>query len=272
MRQDFVVNMEVPNNSAISNLHYIAPFVQNNTAAASKQAGICENSCMNNNLFLAYSALYDEFKVDSVKCYFSGITTYGVGGDQPAISICSAWDRKFNSRDLHTGNRPTPANIETLPSASVRRYVNNSRVNFVRSCYASDISERCTFQDTDRFDTTMGTSATGWPNAQSLLTSAAFGGSAYGCFNPVLMLAAALPSTNTTGAAVNNRFFCTMIVQATFRNPKYSSQASNKSILTGEEIQKQDTKVADEENFEQIDGEPITHEDTLLDIPKISVS
>lgn len=272
MRQDFVVNMEVPNNSIISNLHYIAPFCENVTAAATRESGICENSCMNNNLFLAYSALYDEFKVDSVKTYFSGITTYGVGGDQPAISICSAWDRKFNYRDLYTGNRPTAANIETLPSASVRRYVNNSRVNFIRSCYASDINERTSFQDTDRYTNTISPQSSGWANSQNFISSPSWGSPAAGCFSPVLMVAAALPSTNTTGASVNNRFFCTMIVQVTFRNPKYSSQASNKSILTGQELPEQDTKVADEEKYESIDGEPITHEDTLLDIPKISVS
>lgn len=259
----------IPAGSNASGIAYINPFVNNTTAAANLQPlAFLANSIT--NVFDIYHRLYDQFKIDRVGIKLTGVDVIGNGGQVGAIRVCMAWDRNSSARDFFTGNRIMINDLINMPGAQMRLFTNNSRVQMWSSVSASDLAERSTFMDTDYVQYTLNSVNTGWANDQALETVNPFQNNLWPGFLPTCYIAIALPVINNTGNAIPINLFADLYCTVTFRNPKFTQQATAKAM--GIELEQEKTitlsstgdfPVEAKLDVEQPDG-TIVREDTLL--------
>lgn len=258
-RNDTRLTLQVANGSNVSELAFLAPMVQNVSAAP--LATLLNQSIVTNPLYRIYRGLYEQVKVDRVVWYITGMTSIGANGDQPALRVMSAIDRDFNMRDLNQNNRWNTQQILNASTGVDRVYTNNSKVKLARYAIASDMAERSSWTDTDLDIVDMTAAITGLPANQQFMAPYTWrnNGSA---FCPMLALICSIPDNNTTGNPIPIRFFIQTIVTVSFRNPK--GVAQSEAGRAREEAQKLQTEMAatqepiNWQEFEQPDPVNIT--------------
>lgn len=174
-------------------------------------------------IFDAYANLFDEVKIDGIKCQFSITSPIGGAATIPSCSVISVVDRRANSAEVNPAANefPTLANMLSYSSVSVRDCVTNSVAKVSRSVWASDLVEKCQFQDSN-FSA---------PAANTKYTDAFYAAS----YNPnffcpaVYFCVADLPAP-AQGQTASINYRCQMYAYVTFRNPKYAPSASAKNV------------------------------------------
>lgn len=260
----------IPNGSNVSGIATINPFVNNTTAAANAQP-LAFLAHSFTNVYDIYHRLYDQVKIDRVGIKLTGVDIIGNGGQVGAIRVAIAWDRNTSARDFYTGNRILINELINMPGAQMRLFTNNSRVQMWSSVSASDLTERSSFMDSDYVTYTLSSATTGWQNDQTLETLNPFSlHSAWSGFFPTCYIAVALPINNATGNAIPINLYADIYCTVTFRNPKFTQQATAKSMGIDLEQEKTitlsstgDFPVEAKLDVDQPDG-TIVREDTLI--------
>lgn len=207
-----------------TNVSLICPYVQSSQGASGAspwdKKTIMQAGAFNSELFEAYRGLYDEVKLNSMSV--SVAVTNQVGGNSnPDVTIVSGFDRKFTKVD-YVDHIPNVGQLSANGSCVRRTFVNNQVAKAYRSCWASDLGEKCTFTDTDAVTDTFAINYAGGltgTNAHTVLASWSSAGANVNYFCPCFMFGfessanMAADSLVTTMLDIRYNF--------TFRNPKY---------------------------------------------------
>lgn len=209
------------------------------------------------DLFRAYAALFDEVKFDGMKVKAAVIDTIGAGGNFTGVTVASVIERLCQKEDVP----PNSTNMNQWSSYSFRNVINNSVAKISRSVWATDLSERIQFVDTELAATGQGTPVAAPGNCLRAWRDGSVGSS---WFKPAIYLTAT-PAT----AAANPRtitMFVEVVGYFTFRCPKYSTSGSSKQAEDFAKLvaETRDAQV-DDEGFDRL-----VHEDTLLDMPNMT--
>lgn len=258
-RNDSRLTLQVPNGSNVSELAFMAPMVQNVSAAP--LSTLLNQSIINNPLYTVYRGLYEQVKVERVVWYITGMTSIGANGDQPALRVMTAIDRDFNVRDLYQNERWNTQDVLNASTGVDRIYTNNSKVKLARYAIASDMQERSSWVDTDLTNVDLNRQISGLAVNQQF-TAPFNWNSVGGYFCPMLALICSIPENNTTGNPIPIRFFIQTVATLSFRNPK--GVAQSEAGKAREEAQKLQTEMAatqepiNWQEFEQPDPVNIT--------------
>lgn len=100
------------------------------------------SSALTSELYRTYCNLYDEVQCIGMKVRLSFTNAIGAA-TLPAIKVHSCWDRRFG----HGEAVPTVAEIRKSASYMPASAINNSVCKMQRSCYQSDLIEKCQWHD-----------------------------------------------------------------------------------------------------------------------------
>lgn len=99
-------------------------------------------SALNSELYRTYCSLYDEVQCIGMKVRLSFTNAVGAA-TLPAIKVHSCWDRRFGYGEVN----PTVDEILKAASYLPASAINNSVCKMQRSCYQSDLIEKCQWHD-----------------------------------------------------------------------------------------------------------------------------
>lgn len=176
-------------------------------------------------IFNSYANLFDELKVDGIKCQFSITSPVGGAATIPSCSIISVVDRRANRMEVQPGigsQMPSVVDMLSYSSVSVRDCLTNSVAKVSRSIWASDLIEKCQFMDSS-YD-----SPSASPGVKYVSAYSNAGGNP-NFFCPAVYFAVSdlpAPGQGQTGS-INYRI--QMYAYLTFRNPKYAPSSSSKN-------------------------------------------
>lgn len=194
-------------------------------------------------LFNTYANLFDEVKIDGMRASINMVDAFGQGATYSAIKIGSVIDRLCKIKDTH----PTFAEMSNWSTFYNRIILNNGKAFQKRAVWASDLTERITFHDSDitTQSNPVGTALVSW-------RTDSFTG-----FAPAIFFAVQLPVVNNTGANVVIHALADITFWVTFRNPKCSVTSVSKAAemdrldIDAEVDMAQEKKVSNEdESFE----------------------
>lgn len=208
-------------------------------------------------LFQAYAGLFDEVKFDGMKVKAAVVDTIGAGGAYAGVTVASVIERNCNKEDIP----PNSQNMNQWSSYSFRNVINNSVAKITRSIWATDLSERIQFVDSELANTGAGTAVLAPGNCLRAWRDGSVSGS---WFKPAIYLTAT-PS-NQTAALRTIVFMVEVVAYFTFRCPKYTSSGSSKQA---EDF----SKLLDTTKDDQVDDQSfdrLLRDDTLMDIPVTS--
>lgn len=243
-------------------MHIVSPFVVNITPAATQESTFFTHWLAGDTLFRTYSNLYDQMKIEKLGYKFTAIDTIGNGGQLGAVRMICAWDRYSNYRELYTGQRPLVQNLMMMAGTRSAMFANNSRVKMYVTVRPSDLQERSMWFDVDPVEYQVQAASMGIANNQNFRTLAPWTltGSS-GPFFPCLYVALYSPIANGTAAAIPINIMMDTYCTVSFRNPKYSYEATNRALP--QQITVDLGKQPEEGDIEM---EPIHREDTLIDL------
>lgn len=257
------VPFSIANGNYYSNMFIINPFVINITPAATRENDVYNIFLANDALFRTYCSLYDQMKIERIGYKFTAIDTVGAGGQLGAVRLVCAWDRCGYFRDLYTGNRPQVNNLVYMAGTRSAMFANNSRVKMYVQLRPSDLQERSSWFDVDPVELTVTAASSGFANNQIFRASPPFAAQGSpGNFFPTLYCALYSPIQNGTGNAIPINIMLDIYCTVSFRNPKYSYEATSSKALP-QEVTLNLGKEPDEDAQEM---ELIHREDTLIDL------
>ncbi|ASU55894.1 putative capsid protein [Hudisavirus runais] len=209
-----LVTLTVPANTIDSNVLTSSPFYHSTTGAPLAVCG-----AVSQNLYLAYTNLYDQVKCDGVVSNLSVVTPIGGTGATAALQVVMAYDRAGTREELLNSDASQPGlsvgRLFNFSSAVSRSAINNSVAKMSRSCWASDIQERTQFHDSTVFVSAASNQDRDYAASASKVSY----------FAPMVMvgvrLAAAAPTSATTVQVLLEQVY-----YFTFRQPKYGGDPS----------------------------------------------
>lgn len=110
----------------------IDPFVDSSSYA----------SAMNSQLYRTYCGLYDEVQCIGMKVRLSFTNAVGAA-TLPAIKVHSCWDRRYGYGEAVPSYEDIVKSASYMPASAI----NNSVCKMQRSCYQSDLIEKCQWHD-----------------------------------------------------------------------------------------------------------------------------
>lgn len=256
------VPFSIANGANYSNMFIINPFVINQTPAATRMPEIYNHYLADDMLFRTYCSLYDQMKIEKVGYKFTAIDTIGNGGNLGAVRLVCGWDRHGYYRDLYTGQRPLVNNLVYMAGTRSAMFANNSRVKMYVQLTPSDLQERSTWFDVDPADIQVTAAASGWANPQTFHASPPFVQLAGPAFFPTLYCALFSPIANGTGNAIPINIMLDIYCTVSFRNPKYSYEATSSKALPKEVTVNLGTPPEEQDQ----EMEVLHREDTLIDL------
>lgn len=246
----FDFSIPVPGNTQDSSVTLFHPWGRQHNAVGAP-FGVQRNA-----LYQAYCALYEEVKCEGMKLNFSCTSTVP-DATHPAATFYTATDRSFSVSEMSRAF-PTLANLMTYGSLQATSAINNSVPKFTRRIYASDLTEKTTFLDTDYSDHNL-TIDGGAAVAVTCNDAWAAGGANSIAFSPALFIGVHTNSP-VQAAGESYSFHVEGNFYFTFRTPKFGGSA-NRQIAAAEPQSKRvhfDPEIPD--------TEVIQREDTLLDM------
>lgn len=202
----------------------VTPFFQNTTT---NNPSSCIGSLLSNPLYLQYTKLYDEVKINGMVVK---MTIASIVGDStnPSVSVHTMFDRKGCYDDVSTsGAFPTGQRIKLSSSYMTKTFVNNSVCVTSRKCFAGDFIEKYTFHDctVDETPTSRNIQGAG-TNTIVEKSWISTNGNVNG-FCPTFYLHLTRPVLSTAGSA---NVQLNIMYYVTFRNPKYGIAAGAKGV------------------------------------------
>lgn len=95
-------------------------------------------SALNSELYQKYAGLYEDVKCIGARVKLAILTPIGTP-TVPSVRVISAWDRRWH----HGEEFPLAAQLAAQGSAHAFTAINNSVAKVTRSCWASDLIEKC---------------------------------------------------------------------------------------------------------------------------------
>lgn len=224
------ITITVPQNQVYSYMATIFPWINtlNNNANASAPVTHLTNQqslgVVQNPIYQSYADLFDEVKCDGFTLTASCTSPIGAGQNVTGLLIGTSVDRSLTPIDIV----PTANVARTSASWWGRVAVNNSIPRIRRAIWASDMSERTNFTDSDY------TFVTGVGNTALNQIATNFPPNFW---RPAMHLGVCLPLINPE-ADTTITFLLNVNFYMTFRNPKGASgTAANKLALQLKEQQ-----------------------------------
>lgn len=205
-------------------------------------------SAMNSELYRTYCSLYDEVQCIGMKVRLSFTNAVGAA-TLPAIKVHTCWDRRYGNGEA------TPSADEIVKSASYlpASAINNSVCRMQRSCYQSDLIEKCQWHDSTIAQTAA-------PAPQYYVDQAyEAAGVNPNFFVPAFMFC--VEECGTGVAWVNPSVLVDVVYYFKFRNPKFGGSAGGVNRMSS-------TRLAGE----VVPGDDMDDDDQLIDLDAAQVA
>ena len=204
------------------------------------------NAVTNAPLFRVYCNLYEECKMIGARINLAIVSAVG-GTDIPSLQIYTAWDRKRGFGEPAF----SVADIKNASTSAVSTALNNNVAKIVRSCYASDLMENCTWFDS-ALDSSNGNRNIAWVTA----------GTNPNMFCPSFSFYLNCPSK---GATTSVNVSMSVVYYFAFRNPRFGGSGSAKSIDLGPRAASDPDAGGDADGGNMVDHEDLADDPDMID-------
>lgn len=203
---------------------------------------------LNAPLYTTYSLLYDEMKLEGMKCQLAITSPVGSGaGAYKSLQLYTAIDRKLCYDDMLTAKYPTVLQLQNYSSYIAATALNNNIAKVTRSVYASDLFEKASFADAStvtyasvavsKYDTTTHAMANGTADILTLTSNnyvPAQSGNKISfvapAFNPCMYVGVSAPSDTGGAGGSGVTILVDVMYYVTFRNPKYGLASGSAKV------------------------------------------